>query len=169
MIKIKQSVKIRENQRQKITFRIVLFQPEIPANTGNIGRLCVGANAELHIIKPMRFLLSDKYLKRAGLDYWKDLSLHFHDSVEDLKNTYPDNDIYYCTTKSENNFYERRFKPRDIFVFGPETRGIPESILQENWDKTITIPMSEKIRSINLANSVAIVLYEGIRQILFRE
>ena len=167
MTKITKSAKIRENQRQKITFRIVLFQPEIPANTGNIGRLCVGANAELHIIKPMRFLLSDKYLKRAGLDYWKDLSLFFHNSLNDLILTYTDNNIYFCTTKSENNFYKRRFKPGDIFVFGPETRGIPESILKENWDKTITIPMSEKIRSINLANSVAIVLYEGIRQILF--
>ena len=167
MIKIKKSFKISEDQRQNISFRIALFQPEIPANTGNIGRLCVGANAELHIIKPMRFLLSDKYLKRAGLDYWKDLSLHFHDSLEDLKKAYPDNDIYYCTTKSENNLYERKFKAGDIFMFGPETRGIPESILKKNWNKTITIPISDKIRSINLANSVAIVLYEGIRQILF--
>jgi len=167
MIIINKSVKISENQRQKTTFRIVLFQPEIPANTGNIGRLCVGANAELHIIKPMRFLLSDKYLKRAGLDYWKDLTLRFHNSLDDLLLTYPESNIFYCTTKSENNFYKRSFKAGDLFVFGPETRGIPESILKENWDKTITIPMSDKIRSINLANSVAIVLYEGIRQIFF--
>ncbi len=167
MIEIKNFVRPQEDQQQKISFRIALFQPEIPANTGNIGRLCVGANAELHIIKPMRFLLSDKYLKRAGLDYWKDLSLYFHDSLEDLIETYPENNCYYCTTKSKNNFYQRKFKPGDIFVFGPETRGIPESVLKKNWNKTISIPMSNKIRSINLANSVAIVLYEGIRQIFF--
>ncbi len=162
-----------ENSSQKIirpkieqpTFRIALFQPEIPSNTGNIGRLCVGANAELHIIKPMRFLLSDKYLKRAGLDYWDKLSLFFHEDLESLVAEYPENNVYYCTTKTGNQYSERKYKRGDIFVFGPETRGIPASILNKHWDNTITIPMSDKIRSINLANSVAIILYEGIRQI----
>jgi len=148
------------------TFHIVLYQPEIPSNTGNIGRLCVGANAELHIIKPMRFLLSDKYLKRAGLDYWDKLILHFHENLDELIDKFPSRNFYYCTTKTANNFYEREFRRGDFFIFGPETRGIPEEILKANWNNTITIPMSDKIRSINLSNSVAIVLYEGIRQLL---
>ena len=147
------------------TFRIALFQPEIPANTGNIGRLCVGANAQLHIIKPMRFLLSDKHLKRAGLDYWEKLSLHFHDSLEDFISAFPDNNIYFCTTKSNNVYLERKFKQGDIFIFGPESRGIPETTLKKYWDQTITIPMTDNIRSINLSNSVAIILYEALRQI----
>ena len=146
------------------TFIIALFQPEIPANTGNIGRLCVGANAQLHIIKPMRFLLSDKHLKRAGLDYWEKLSLHFHDSLEDLISAFPENNIYFCTTKSINVYSERKFKQGDIFVFGPESRGIPEPTLKKYWDQTITIPMTDNIRSINLSNSVAIILYEALRQ-----
>ena len=150
---------------ENFTFRIALFQPEIPANTGNIGRLCVGANAQLHIIKPMRFLLSDKHLKRAGLDYWEKLSLHFHESLENLISAFPDNNIYFCTTKSSNVYSERKFRQGDIFVFGPESRGIPEPILKKYWDRTITIPMTDDIRSINLSNSVAIVLYEALRQI----
>jgi len=149
---------------ENCTFRIALFQPEIPANTGNIGRLCVGANAQLHIIKPMRFLLSDKYLKRAGLDYWKKLSFHFHNNLEDLISSFSENNIYFCTTKSSNVYSDRKFKQGDIFVFGPESRGIPESILKKYWDHTITIPMTDNIRSINLSNSVAIVLYEALRQ-----
>ena len=161
----------KNNEKVKVpktTFHIVLYQPEIPTNTGNIGRLCVGANAELHIIKPMRFLLSDKYLKRAGLDYWHKLILHFHENLDDLIAKYPQNNFYYCTTKTSNNLYARKYKKDDFFIFGPESRGIPEEILKANWKNTITIPMSDKIRSINLANSVAIVLYEGIRQLINR-
>ncbi|MCK4311364.1 MAG: tRNA (cytidine(34)-2'-O)-methyltransferase [Candidatus Cloacimonetes bacterium] len=151
--------------KESCSFRVALFQPEIPANTGNIGRLCVGINAQLHIIKPMRFLLTDKYLKRAGLDYWDKLSLHFYENLEDLINTYSKNNIYFCTTKSNNIYTNRDYKQGDIFVFGPETRGIPESILEKYWEQTIKIPMSENIRSINLSNSVAIVLYEALRQV----
>ena len=92
------------------TFHIVLYQPEIPSNTGNIGRLCVGANAELHIIKPMRFLLSDKYLKRAGLDYWDKLILHFHENLDELIDKFPSRNFYYCTTKTSNNFLKFRRK-----------------------------------------------------------
>lgn len=158
-------MKVIESQRQNKTFRIALFQPEIPANTGNIGRLCVGANAELHIIKPMRFLLTDKHLKRAGLDYWDKLSIHFHDKIEDLIDSFKENNIYFCTTKSDNIYFKRQFKQGDVFVFGPESRGIPEEILKKYWDNTINIPMSENIRSLNLANSVAIILFEGLRQI----
>ncbi len=151
----------------QISFRIVLFQPEIPANTGNIGRLCLGANAELHIIKPMRFFINDKYLKRAGLDYWDKVKLYFHDSLEDLIALYPDQKVYYCTTKSEKSYHKLNYQQGDIFIFGPESRGIPEDILGQNPEYCITIPMHDEIRSINLCNSVAIILYEGLRQIDF--
>ncbi len=151
----------------KSNFKIVLYQPEIPANTGNIGRLSVGVDAELHIIKPMRFLITDKYVKRAGLDYWDNLSLHLHDSLEEFLDKYSNNNIYYCTTKSKNIYSKFTFKKGDIFIFGPESRGIPEDILSENWPNTLRIPMTDKIRSINLANSVAIVVYEAWRQIKF--
>ena len=146
-------------------FKIVLFQPEIPANTGNIGRLCVGADCELHIIKPMRFMINDKYLKRAGLDYWQDLKFSLHDDLAEIQEQYPESKIYYCTTKTGNKFTEPHYQAGDIFVFGPESRGIPEEILLENKENTITIPMSDKIRSINLSNSVAIILYEALRQV----
>jgi len=146
-------------------FRIVLFQPEIPANTGNIGRLCVGAESELHIIKPMRFFINDKYLKRAGLDYWDDLNFFVHADLSEIYEMYPENNTYFCTTKTTRSYTEPSYKAGDIFVFGPESRGIPENILVSNSHQTITIPMSDKIRSINLSNSVAIVLYEALRQI----
>jgi len=147
--------------------RIVLYQPEMPANTGNIGRLCVGSQAELHIIKPMRFLITDKLVKRAGLDYWPKLSLTLHDSFEDFLGKYPDENIYYCTTKTEQKFTDVKYQKGDFFMFGPESRGIPEEILDAYKSHNITIPMSPDIRSINLANSVGIVLYEAWRQIGF--
>ena len=156
-----------EKNNEKITFRIVLYQPEIPANTGNIGRLCVGADAELHIIKPMRFFINDKYLKRAGLDYWDNLKVFYYDSLNELLTKYNKENFYYCTTKTDNVYIERKFIQGDFFVFGPESRGIPMDILEKYWQNTITIPMTSKIRSINLANSVAIVLFEGLRQIDF--
>ena len=148
-----------------MNFRIVLYQPEIPSDTGNIGRLCVGSDSELHIIKPMRFLITDKYLKRAGLDYWDKLNIFFYDSIDDLFKKYPDNNFYFLTTKSKNIYYKRKFEKGDFFVFGPETRGLPEDLLNKYSDNALTIPMSDKIRSINLSNSVAIVLYEAWRQI----
>jgi len=148
-----------------MNFRIVLYQPEIPSNTGNIGRLCVGSNSELHIIKPMRFLITDKYLKRAGLDYWDKLNIFLYDGIDELFKKYPDNNFYFLTTKSKKIYYEKKFKKGDFFVFGPETRGLPEDLLNKSPENTLTIPMSDKIRSINLSNSVAIVLYEAWRQI----
>jgi len=151
----------------EVNFRIVLYEPEIPANTGNIGRLCVGSNSELNIIKPMRFFINDKYLKRAGLDYWTKLKLNIWDSLDDFLKTYPNNNVYYCTTKTDKIYTKRKFNKGDIFIFGPESRGIPEEILKQHWNETITIPMKKNIRSINLSNSVAIVLYEAWRQISF--
>lgn len=148
-------------------FKVVLYQPEIPSNTGNIGRICVGTNAELHIIKPMRFLLNDKMVKKAGLDYWNKLNLTVHDSLEAFIAKYPNINIYYCTTKTDKLYSNVRYQKGDAFVFGPESRGIPEDILFANSTKNITIPMNSEIRSINLANSVAIVLFEALRQVGF--
>jgi tRNA (cytidine/uridine-2'-O-)-methyltransferase len=147
-----------------INFRIALHEPEIPANTGNIGRLCVGSNSELHIIKPMRFLITDKYLKRAGLDYWAKLKIYFHDDLDKFLKAFPKNNIYFCTTKSTNKYSEVKFQKGDIFLFGAESKGLPEELLHRFPQKTLTIPMTKDIRSINLANSVAVILYEAWRQ-----
>ncbi len=145
-------------------FHVVLYQPEIPANTGNIGRLCVGTNSMLHIIKPMRFFLTDKLVKRAGLDYWDKLSLEIHDSLDGFLTKFSNSNIYYCTTKTESNYTDRSYKKGDVFIFGPESKGIPEDILNKYQTQNLTIPMSSQIRSINLSNSVAIVIYEAWRQ-----
>jgi len=148
----------------RLNFRIALHEPEIPANTGNIGRLCVGTNSELHIIKPMRFLITDKYLKRAGLDYWNKLKLFFHDNLDDFLNAFPVNRIFFCTTKSSNHYSDIQFEKGDVFLFGAESKGLPGELLKKFSEQTLTIPMTKDIRSINLANSVGIVLYEAWRQ-----
>ncbi len=145
-------------------FNIVLYQPEIPANTGNIGRLCVGTNSILHIIKPMKFMITDKYLKRAGLDYWDKLDVRFYKSWDDFLNKNRERKLLFFTTKSNQIYTKINFHDGDFLIFGPETRGIPEVILEKHWNSSFTIPMSKQIRSINLSNSVAIVLYEAIRQ-----
>ena len=146
-------------------FHIVLYEPEIPSNTGNIGRLCIGTNSVLHLIKPMKFLLNDKYLKRAGLDYWDKLELEIHDSWPAFLKKYEEAQKYYFSTKAQKQYTEIKFCEGDFLIFGPETRGLPESILHTNWENAYTIPMTKEIRSINLSNSVAIVLYEGIRHV----
>jgi len=148
-----------------MSFNVVLYEPEIPSNTGNIGRLCVGTHAKLHLIKPMKFLLNDKYLKRAGLDYWDKLDLEIHNSWADFLKKYQNKRMYYFTTKAEKSYTDISFHEGDFLIFGPETRGIPETILHNYWEHAYTITMTEKIRSINLSNSVAIVLYEGVRQV----
>ncbi len=145
-------------------YNIVLFEPEIPQNTGNIARLCACSGAKLFLVGKLGFSLSDKYLKRAGLDYWNSVEIKKYDSLNDLKNEYPNSDFYYLTTKSKQKYTDFKFKNGDFFVFGPETRGISESILNENSDTALTIPMLDGQRSLNLSNSVAIVLYEAIRQ-----
>jgi len=145
-------------------FNIVLYQPEIPANTGNIGRLCVGSNSTLHLIKPFKFLMDDKSLKRAGLDYWPELDLRVHDNLDEILQTIPRERLHFCTTKSSNCFLERQYREGDYFIFGPESRGLPESLLAEYSDCCISIPMTAKIRSINLSNAVSIILFEAVRQ-----
>ncbi|MBM4402980.1 MAG: tRNA (cytidine(34)-2'-O)-methyltransferase [Candidatus Cloacimonetes bacterium] len=148
-----------------IPLHIVLYQPEIPANTGNIGRLCVGCGAELHLIKPLRFIINDRMLKRAGLDYWDKLTLHLHHDLAEIYQAYPVQRIFLCTTKSDRNYTSVRYQPGDVLVFGPESRGLPEPLLQQYPAQTISIPMTPAIRSINLSNAVSIILYEAVRQI----
>lgn len=145
-------------------FNIVLFEPEIPQNTGNIARLCACTSANLYLVGKLGFSLSDKYTKRAGLDYWDSVNLRKVDSLEQLQSEFKDAKFYYLTTKSEKSFFDAEFNEGDFLVFGPETRGLPENILKQNEETAITIPMLEGQRSLNLSNSVAIVLYEAIRQ-----
>lgn len=145
-------------------FNIVLYRPEIPANTGNIGRLCVGSGSTLHLIRPFKFLLDEKSLLRAGLDYWHHLSLQIHDDVSAIYNQHPTNRIFLCTTKSKIDYRDVQYHPNDVFMFGPESAGLPQDILHAYPEQCITIPMTGQIRSINLSNSVAIILYEALRQ-----
>jgi tRNA (cytidine/uridine-2'-O-)-methyltransferase len=150
-----------------MSLNVVLFQPEIPSNTGNIGRLCVGCSTVLHIIKPMRFLLTDKYLKRAGLDYWEHLELKFYDSLQLFLDQHHDKRLFFFSTKGRKYYSEVEYVDNDFLVFGAETKGLPAQLLEEYKERVIKIPMSDKIRSINLSNSVAVVLYEAWRQIGF--
>ena len=143
---------------------IVLFEPEIPANTGNIGRTCVATNTRLHLIEPLGFRLDEKNLKRAGMDYWKDLDVTTYIDFEDFLDKNPGAKIYMATTKSANVYTEVKYEPDCYIMFGKESAGIPEEILVEHKDTCIRIPMVGEIRSLNLSNSVAIVLYEALRQ-----
>lgn len=151
-------------------FRVVLVEPEIPQNTGNIGRTCVATNTELHLIEPLSFSLEDKFLKRAGLDYWPYLKYFIHPNYRDWKTSWPDqsinpNRVFYFTTKSNRPFYDVSFKKGDTFVFGRETKGLSPEVIFGAGDQALTIPQIGPVRSLNLATAVAIVLYEGIRQI----
>ncbi len=149
---------------------IVLVEPEIPSNTGNISRTCAVTGAALHLVHPLGFDISEKQVKRAGLDYWSDLELYEYQSFEEVKNAYPEGKFYYCTTKGKNTYSEINYKELsgDIFlVFGKETKGLPEPLLKENYDSCIRIPMRENMRSLNLSNSVAIIAYEVLRQFEF--
>lgn len=146
------------------SFNIVLFEPEIPQNTGNIVRLCACTGSKLFLVGKLGFSLSDKYLKRAGLDYWESVNITKYDTLEQLQLDYPESNFYYLTTKSKNLYTNKEYKQGDFFVFGPETRGLPEDLLAKNHDTAVTIPMADGQRSLNLSNSVAIVVYEAIRQ-----
>ena len=143
---------------------IVLVNPEIPQNTGNIARTCAATGAMLHLIKPLGFELSDKYLKRAGLDYWHMMTLEVHESWEDFLSKYPDARLHYATTKAPRDYCGAQFMDGDFLVFGRETKGLDEELLARNYEKCIRIPMRSDARSLNLSNSVAIVLYEALRQ-----
>lgn len=143
---------------------IVLYEPEIPQNTGNIARLCACLGAKLYLVGRLGFILNDKYLKRAGLDYWDKLDIVHVDSLEELTKKYSDSNFYYFTTKTDKIYTNVNYKKGDFLVFGPETRGIPEDILNSHKDFCATIPMRKETRSLNLSNSVAIAAYEAYRQ-----
>lgn len=147
-------------------FNIVLLEPEIPANTGNIGRTCVACGLRLHLIEPLGFIINDKNLKRAGMDYWKDLDWHLYNDYEDFlaKNPNSIGRTYYATTKAHKTYADADYKPGDYIMFGKESAGIPEEILVRNEESCIRIPMKEEYRSLNLSNSVAVIAYEAMRQ-----
>ena len=143
---------------------IVLLEPEIPANTGNIGRTCVAAGARLHLIEPLGFSLSEKALKRAGMDYWKSLDVTTYVDYQDFLDRNPGAKIYMATTKARKVYTEAAYEPDCYIMFGKESAGIPEEILVENKENCVRIPMIGDIRSLNLGNSAAIILYEALRQ-----
>ena len=143
---------------------IILFDPEIPANTGNIGRTCVATGTRLHLIEPLGFKLNEKAIKRAGMDYWKDLDVTTYINYEEFLEKNPGAKIYMATTKARKVYTEVSYEPDCYIMFGKESAGIPEEILVENPETAVRIPMIGDIRSLNLGNSVAIVLYEALRQ-----
>ena len=143
---------------------IVLVNPEIPQNTGNIARTCAATGAVLHLIKPLGFELSDKYLKRAGLDYWKLMTLEIHESWADFAKKYPGARLHLATTKAPRDYTQATFRPDCWLMFGKETAGLPEDLRRTYYDRCIRIPMRPDARSLNLANSVAVLAYEALRQ-----
>lgn len=148
---------------------IVLFEPEIPANTGNIGRTCVATGTRLHLIEPLGFRLDEKSLRRAGMDYWKDLDVTTYIDFDDFLEKNPEAKIYMATTKAPNIYTDVSYEPDCYIMFGKESAGIPEEILVHHKEDSIRIPMVGDIRSLNLGNSVAIVLYEALRQNNFKD
>ena len=149
-------------------FHVCLVEPEIPPNTGNIARLCAATFTTLHIVGATGFRMDDRTLKRAGLDYWAEVKLHRHLDLARLYEALPDSRFLYLTTKAEKSYTDWRFLDNDCLVFGRETRGLPEELLEANRERCLTIPMpNRKVRSLNLANSVGIVLFEALRQIGF--
>jgi len=146
---------------------IVLYNPEIPQNTGNIARTCAATGCMLHLIKPLGFSLADRYLKRAGLDYWHMMTYRVYDGFDELLSAYPGASFRFVSTKASKAYTDVVYQPDDFLVFGSETRGLPESLLGKAYDRCIRIPMVPDARSLNLSNSVAIVLYEALRQLGF--
>ena len=148
-----------------IPFHIVLIEPEIPPNTGNIGRLCAATGTHLHLVGRLGFSLDDKHLKRAGLDYWPEVKLHRWESLAQLRNAYPDGTYWFTSKKATRHYCHVRFSPGDFLVFGKETLGLPDEVLESAADHALRIPIfSPAVRSLNLANSAAIILYEALRQ-----
>jgi tRNA (cytidine/uridine-2'-O-)-methyltransferase len=145
-------------------FNVVLVEPEIPPNTGNVGRLCLATESTLHLVKPFGFSLEDRQLKRAGLDYWDEVDLRIWDSFAQLQSKQaPETRYFFLTTKTKRAYWDAKFSRGDFLVFGRETKGLPENLLKVNMDQCITIPM-HGTRSLNLATAVAIVLFEAVRQ-----
>jgi tRNA (cytidine/uridine-2'-O-)-methyltransferase len=155
---------ILEDVIRKMAFHIVLVEPEIPANTGNISRTCAATGTFLHLVRPLGFSTNDKFLKRAGLDYWDSVKLTYHDSFEEVRALYPLARFFFATTKAVQNYSGFTFHDNDFFVFGKETAGLPKELLQANAKTCLKLPMTDAVRSLNLSNSAAILLYEALRQ-----
>jgi len=147
-----------------VSYNIVLVEPEIPQNTGNIARTCAVTNTKLHIVKPMGFEITDAKLKRAGLDYWHFLGVKYYENIDDFFEKNKGGRFFFSTTKALNNYCDVEYKDNDFILFGKETKGLDEALLKENKEHCIRIPMIDEARSLNLSNSVAIVLYEALRQ-----
>lgn len=149
-------------------FNIVLVEPEIPQNTGNIVRTCHATGCKLHLVRPLGFEITDKYLKRAGLDYWDEVEISYYDGFDEILNKYPSSSFWFFTTKGLNRHSDAKLKEGDFLVFGKETKGLPEQLLKEHKEQCLRIPMIAETRSLNLSNSVAIAVYEGLRQLDFK-
>ena len=145
-------------------FKVVLNEPEIPQNTGNIARLCACTGSELYLVGKLGFSLTEKHIKRAGLDYWDSVKIMQVPSLEELFKMFPDEEKYFLTTKATQSHFQAEFKPNSLLIFGSETRGLPIEVIQSNFKNAFRIPMLPDQRSLNLSNSVSIVLYEAIRQ-----
>lgn len=154
-----------------MALHIVLVEPEIPPNTGNIARSCAATNSVLHLVKPLGFSIDDRALRRAGLDYWPYVSLEVHESLEEFLEEYRGRRMFLATTKGKTRYTDFDYQDEDMFLFGRETRGLPRDLIAEHEDHSIRIPLSEntRLRSLNLANSVNIVLFEALRQMGFPE
>lgn len=147
-----------------MAFHIVLVEPEIPANTGNISRTCAATGTVLHLVRPLGFRTDDKTLKRAGLDYWHAVDIRYYDSFAELREALGTRRFFYATTKGYKRYSDFAYTDEDVFVFGKETRGLPDELVEANRNTCIRMPMTDAVRSLNLSNSAAIVLYEALRQ-----
>jgi tRNA (cytidine/uridine-2'-O-)-methyltransferase len=164
-----QVVSQNQNHVKSHNLSIVLVEPEIPPNTGNIARTCAATGTDLHLVKPLGFSVDDTQVKRAGLDYWKYVNIEIHDSLEKFMDKYGDRPLYLATTKGKMSYADVKYESNGMLVFGKETAGLPKDFVIENIEKTIRIPMSDdaRLRSLNLSNSAAIVVYEALRQLGF--
>lgn len=147
-----------------MALNIVLVEPEIPQNTGNIGRTCVATGSVLHLVKPLGFEVTDKQLKRAGMDYWKDLEVYYYENLQDFLEKHKDKEMFFFSTKSKQNHTEVNYPDDAFLLFGKESKGLPEDLLLDNFDRCVRIPMLGNTRSLNLSNSVAVAVYEYYRQ-----
>ncbi|RCW41898.1 tRNA (uridine(34)/cytosine(34)/5-carboxymethylaminomethyluridine(34)-2'-O)-methyltransferase TrmL [Paenibacillus prosopidis] len=145
-------------------FHIVLVEPEIPANTGNIARTCAATGTHLHLVRPLGFDTDDRTLKRAGLDYWHSVHVEYHDSFDEVLSLYPQGRFFYASTRATKVYSQFDYKDGDFFVFGKETKGLPQSLIDANLETCIRMPMTDKVRSLNLSNSAAIIVYEALKQ-----
>jgi len=155
-----------------VSIHVVLYQPQIPANTGNIARTCAGTDTSLHLIRPLGFSTDDKQLKRAGLDYWENVKIHYYDSLEEFFERNAGGEFCYLTKFGEQPHSSFDYSDQDseiFFIFGRETTGLPKDLIQENMDRCLRIPMTDKVRSLNLSNTAAILVYEALRQQNYRE